>query len=175
MTAVFSPPAPTGPAIPKWQPPKPTNAQLNWAELKDIDLSLLDSPDPEVVNDLVKLTATATREDGFLYLTNYGISLDQLHRQFDLAQYLHSNISDEDKERLLWDPSSGLFAGFKRRLGGCCPLYGPLRGLYNVLIDLHSKAGSVKRVNSMASSSSTSIVRSSQTRRERCRNASSLS
>ena len=82
-----------------------------------IDLSLLDSPDPKVVEGLVQLTKTAIKEDGFLYLTEYGVSLDQLQRQFDLAQYLHRNISEEDKERLLWDPSSGLFAGFKRRLG----------------------------------------------------------
>ena len=42
---------------------------------------------------------------------------DKLYRQFDLAQYLHSNISEEDKERLLWDPSTGVFAGFKPRFG----------------------------------------------------------
>jgi len=27
------------------------------------------------------------------------------------------NISQEDKERLLWDPSTGVFAGFKPRFG----------------------------------------------------------
>lgn len=90
---------------------------LDWASLHTIELSLLDSPDPKVVEDLVQLTKTAIKEDGFLYLTNYGVSLDQLQRQFDLAQYLHRNISGEDKERLLWNPKSGIFAGFKRRLG----------------------------------------------------------
>jgi len=69
------------------------------------------------MEDLVQLTKTAIKEDGFLYVTNYGVSLKQLHRQFDLAQYLHSNISEEDKERLFWDPSTGVYAGFKRRLG----------------------------------------------------------
>ena len=78
--------------------------------------SLLDSPDTKTVNDLVQLTKTAIKEDGFLYLTNYGVSLEQLRRQFDLAQYLHQKISD-DKDRLLWDPQQGVFAGFKRRLG----------------------------------------------------------
>lgn len=118
MAAEFNPPSREGkPEVPKWIPPEPTKEDLDWANLHTIDLSLLDSPDPKVVDNLVQLTKTAIKEDGFLYLTNYGVSLDQLHRQFDLAQYLHRNISDEDKERLLWDPSSGLFAGFKRRLG----------------------------------------------------------
>ncbi|KAF2770371.1 Clavaminate synthase-like protein [Teratosphaeria nubilosa] len=88
---------------------------LDWAPLHTIDLSLLDSADPKVIDDLVKLTKTAIKEDGFLYLTNYGVSLEPLHRQFSLAQYLHRHITDEDKERLLWDPSSGSYAGFKRR------------------------------------------------------------
>ncbi|KAK5115224.1 hypothetical protein LTR85_009982 [Meristemomyces frigidus] len=118
MAAPFGPPATQGkPAVPQWIPPEPTKMDLDWASLHTIELSLLDSPDPQVVDDLVKLTKTAIKEDGFLYLTNYGVSLDQLQRQFDLAQYLHRNISDEDKERLLWNPKSGLFAGFKRRMG----------------------------------------------------------
>lgn len=118
MAASFQQPSTEGkPAVPQWIPPEPTNLPLDWASLHTIDLSLLDSPDPKVVEDLVQLTKTAIKEDGFLYLTNYGVSLDQLQRQFDLAQFLHRNISDEDKERLLWNPQTGLFAGFKRRLG----------------------------------------------------------
>ncbi|KAK5678872.1 hypothetical protein LTS10_008527 [Elasticomyces elasticus] len=118
MAAPFDPPESKGkPAVPTWVPPPATKEPLDWAKLHTIELSLLDSPDPNVVADLVQLTKTAILEDGFLYLRDYGVSLDQLHRQFDLAQYLHRNISDEDKERLLWDPSTGMFAGFKRRYG----------------------------------------------------------
>ncbi|KAF2112237.1 hypothetical protein BDV96DRAFT_634013 [Lophiotrema nucula] len=118
MATPFNPPSADGkPTVPRWAAPEPTKEDLDWASLHSIDLSLLDSSDPKVVGDLVELTKTAIRDDGFLYLTNYGVSLDQLHRQFDLAQYLHSNISEEDKERLLWNPKSGLFAGFKRKLG----------------------------------------------------------
>lgn len=40
-----------------------------------------------------------------------------MHRQFAIAQYLHQNISDEEKKRLLWDPSTGSFAGFKPGFG----------------------------------------------------------
>ena len=118
MAAPFQPPSIEGkPVVPQWVPPEPTKENLDWANLHTIDLSLLDSSDLKVVANLVQLTKTAIKEDGFLYLTNYGVSLEQLHRQFDLAQYTHRNISDEDKERLLWHPESGLFAGFKRKLG----------------------------------------------------------
>ncbi|KAH9841309.1 Clavaminate synthase-like protein [Teratosphaeria destructans] len=118
MAAPFSSPSTVGkPSVPLWIPPEPSKEKLDWAPLHTIDLSLLDSADPQVIDDLVNLTKTAIKEDGFLYLTNYGISLEQLHRQFSLAQYLHHNITDEDKERLLWDPSSGSYAGFKRRTG----------------------------------------------------------
>ncbi|KAK3723620.1 hypothetical protein LTR37_001501 [Vermiconidia calcicola] len=117
-SAPFEPPSAEGkPQVPRWVPPEPTREQLDWAQLHTIDLSILDSQDPGAVEQLVELTKTAIKEDGFLYLVNYGIPLDQLHRQFDLAQYLHRNISDEDKERLLWNPETGVFAGFKRRLG----------------------------------------------------------
>ena len=41
----------------------------------------------------------------------------QLHRQFALAQYLYKNISDEDKERLLFDPDTGMWSGYKHPYG----------------------------------------------------------
>lgn len=118
MAAPFEPPSTAGkPQVPKWIPPEATKEDLDWASLHTIDLSLLDSSDSKVVADLVQLTKTAIKEDGFLYLTNHGISLAQLHRQFALAQYTHRCISDGDKARLLWDPASGVFAGWKRKLG----------------------------------------------------------
>ena len=118
MTGAFVPPSSTDkPFVPRWIPPPTTEEKLDWASLHTIDLSLLDSTDEKVIDDLVRLTARAIKEDGFLYLTNYGVSLEQLQRQFALAQYLHANISDQDRDRLLWNPDSGLYAGFKRRLG----------------------------------------------------------
>jgi hypothetical protein len=66
------------PEVPKWNPPEPTKMDLDWAKLRTIDLSLLDSPNPAVVEELVATTKKAIKEDGFLYLTNYGVSLDQV-------------------------------------------------------------------------------------------------
>jgi len=44
------------------------------AQLHTIDLSLLNHPDPNVVDQLVELTRTAIKDDGFLYLDNYGMT-----------------------------------------------------------------------------------------------------
>ncbi|KAF2166028.1 hypothetical protein M409DRAFT_66921 [Zasmidium cellare ATCC 36951] len=119
-SALFNPPSsdlPGKPFVPEWVPPPVTNEKENFAQLKSIDLSLLDSDDPAVVNNLIQRVKTAIRDDGFLFLENYGVSLEQLHRQFALAQYLYSNISEEDKERLLFDPDTGRWSGYKHPFG----------------------------------------------------------
>lgn len=82
-TAPFNPPAadlPGKPTVPAWNPPPVTQEKHNFAELKSIDLSLLDSDDPKVVDNLVDQVKKAIREDGFLFLENYGISLEQVRR-----------------------------------------------------------------------------------------------
>jgi hypothetical protein len=118
--AKFNPPAadlPGKPPVAEWIPPPITQQKENFAELTSIDLSLLDSDDPAVVDDLVKQVKRAIREDGFLFLENYGISLEQLHRQFALAQYLYHSISEEDRERLLFNPETGVWSGYKHPYG----------------------------------------------------------
>jgi isopenicillin N synthase-like dioxygenase len=59
-----------------------TQQKENFAELTSIDLSLLDSPDPAVVAGLVAQVKRAIREDGFLFLENYGVSLEQVTNIF---------------------------------------------------------------------------------------------
>lgn len=79
--APFSPPAvdlPGKPFVPEWIPPPATKETHNFAKLKSIDLSLLDSDDPAVVDSLIKQVRVAIRDDGFLFLENYGITLEQV-------------------------------------------------------------------------------------------------
>jgi hypothetical protein len=79
MAAPFIP-APSSsdkPHFPKWTPPQPTKMYLDWADLRTIELSLLNSPDPEVVAKFVATTKITIKEDSFLFLTDYGISLEQ--------------------------------------------------------------------------------------------------
>ncbi|KAH8910384.1 Clavaminate synthase-like protein [Coniochaeta sp. PMI_546] len=118
--APFNPPAadlPGKPFVPEWRIPPVTKETHNFAKLKSIDLSLLDSEDPAVVDHLIQQVKTAIRDDGFLFLENYGISLEQLHRQFAIAQYLYDNISEEDKQRLLFHPEKGVWSGYKHPYG----------------------------------------------------------
>jgi hypothetical protein len=80
-SAPFNPPPadlPGKPFVPEWIPPPVTQEKHDFAELTSIDLSLLDSDDPTVVEDLIKQVKRAIREDGFLFLENYGISLEQV-------------------------------------------------------------------------------------------------
>lgn len=150
--APFNPPAtdlPGKPIVPEWVPPPVTQEKHNFAQLKSIDLSLLDSEDPAVVENLIQQVKTAIRDDGFLFLEKYGVSLEQvreiqsqnsrkvafrtlilfvvvqLHRQFSLAQYLYNNISEEDKQRLLFEPDSGKWSGYKHPYGFKVSDYGP--------------------------------------------------
>ncbi|KEQ89044.1 Clavaminate synthase-like protein [Aureobasidium pullulans EXF-150] len=118
-TAPFNPPSPSmadKPSVPQWIPPPATKEKHNFAELETIDLSKLDG-DEKAQQELVSDVKRAIREDGFLFLENYGISLEQLHRQFSIAHYLFNNISEEDKERLLFHPSTGRWAGWKHEYG----------------------------------------------------------
>lgn len=119
-SADFNPPSPNAPGKPyvkPWDAPPITQEKERFAELHSIDLSQMDSDDPKVVQDLVDTVKYAIRTDGFLFLENYGVSLEQLHRQFALAQYLYEHISEEDKERLLFDPDSGKWSGYKHPFG----------------------------------------------------------
>lgn len=77
----FNPPPadlPGKPFVPAWRIPPVTKEKHNFAELTSIDLSLLDSDDAAVVDNLVQQVKTAIREDGFLFIENYGISLEQV-------------------------------------------------------------------------------------------------
>jgi hypothetical protein len=80
-TAPFNPPAidlAGKPVVPVWNAPPITQEKHNFAQLKSIDLSLLDSEDPAVVDGLVQTVKVAIRDDGFLFLEDYGVSLEQV-------------------------------------------------------------------------------------------------
>jgi hypothetical protein len=80
-TPNFNPPPADGPGkvhIDNWVPPPVTQQVDNFAQLSTIDLSLMDSTDPAVVRKLGQQIKTAIREDGFLFLENYGVDIDQV-------------------------------------------------------------------------------------------------
>lgn len=79
-TAPFNPPSPNlsgKPHVPAWVPPPVTKETHNFAKLKSIDLSKMDSDDPAIVEELVQEMKVAIRDDGFIFLENYGVSQEQ--------------------------------------------------------------------------------------------------
>lgn len=81
VTAPFIPPPtdlPGKPHVPAWNAPPITQEKHKFATLKSIDLSLLDSDDLKVVDDLIQKVKIAIRDDGFLFLEDYGVSLEQV-------------------------------------------------------------------------------------------------
>ncbi|VUC31199.1 unnamed protein product [Clonostachys rosea] len=106
------------PDIPPWNKPAETKEELNWADLRTLDLSLLDGT-PEQQAELVETTRKAIQIDGFLFVKNFGITQAQMERHFALAQYsfFHGGISEDEKEKFMWDLSKGTFKGYKPRKG----------------------------------------------------------
>ena len=80
MAAPFDPPANTAekPDVPQWVPPPAPTEDLDYAKLRTLRLSLLDSQDPKEVQELVETCKAAIRDDGFLYLEDFGVSLEQV-------------------------------------------------------------------------------------------------
>ncbi|OJI82838.1 hypothetical protein ASPTUDRAFT_125111 [Aspergillus tubingensis CBS 134.48] len=99
--------APTAPVnlkpfVPEWVPPPVTKEKHNFAQLKYINLLVLDSEDLVLVKIII-------RDDGFLFFKNHGVFLDQ----FALTQYLYNNISKKNEECFLFYPDIGLWSGYK--------------------------------------------------------------
>lgn len=74
----FNPPAPANIEVPPWIPPPATKERHNFAELTSIDLSKMATGDPKDQAQLVKDVKRAIREDGFLFIENYGVSIEQV-------------------------------------------------------------------------------------------------
>lgn len=85
MSAPFDPPTnfDSKPHVPQWIPPAPPTEDIDYAKLRTVDMSLLDSEDPKVVAQLVETVKGAIRDDGFLYLENFGISLEQVRHIYN--------------------------------------------------------------------------------------------
>ncbi|RSH83772.1 hypothetical protein EHS25_005387 [Saitozyma podzolica] len=115
MAELFNPPAadlPGKPFVEQWVRPSTTKLDIDWAQLRTIELSLLDSPDPKVVQNLVDTCRAAIRDDGFIFLTDYGVSYDQ-HRSVPPPQHERRRQGTPALE----PDESGTFAGWKPRFG----------------------------------------------------------
>lgn len=76
-------PAPTTglPAVPTWVAPKPTQEEVEWANILTVDLSLYDTKKQE----LIETVATALQRDGFFYVVGHGIDLETVSHKFTVS------------------------------------------------------------------------------------------
>ncbi|CAD6887141.1 unnamed protein product [Tilletia controversa] len=104
--------------IPHWEPPKETTRQdIEWAELKTLDLSKVTGKDfTQVPQDVVKEIGDALHKDGFIYAENHGLSWENVLRQFDIGQFAFHAVSQEDKvKHRAKIIEEGSFNGYKPR------------------------------------------------------------
>ncbi|KZP15828.1 hypothetical protein FIBSPDRAFT_75014 [Athelia psychrophila] len=98
------------PDVPDWTPPKPTDAELEWADILTVDLSLFDTDREALVNTV----STALQRDGFFYVVGHGIEPERLKRQFAIGQLTFDEVDRPEKEahRALI-AEEGSFMGYK--------------------------------------------------------------
>ena len=88
---------------------------VDWAQLQEVDLGLLDSNDPGVRTNLVEQAREALVTDGFLFVTGTGVTTETLERNLAIAQYLTTGLSREEKEPYAADLNKGSYRGYKLR------------------------------------------------------------
>ncbi|KAK6207024.1 clavaminate synthase-like protein [Colletotrichum tabaci] len=99
--------------LPPYTPPPPTQEDLDYVDLVNIDLSKFD--DPEGQKQLAKDLFEAATGYGFLTLTNHGISDETYERQMRIANAAMTLKPDEKApyEVTPEEDARGLYAGYK--------------------------------------------------------------
>ncbi|KAF9270092.1 Clavaminate synthase-like protein [Marasmius fiardii PR-910] len=98
------------PDLPKWEAPKTTEQEVEWADILTVDLSLYGTKKQELIDTI----QTALERDGFFYVVNHGIPQETLQRQFDIGQYTFDGVSREEKEKHVAPiKEKGSFIGYK--------------------------------------------------------------
>ncbi|ORY14878.1 hypothetical protein BCR34DRAFT_644607 [Clohesyomyces aquaticus] len=95
---------------PRYQEVPPTTANLDYADMMTLDISLFDTPDGK--QQLAKQLRTAISTLGFFYVTNFGLTPSAVDSQFEIAQSLFSMpAASKMKHRV--DATKQGFFGYK--------------------------------------------------------------
>ncbi|PPQ82154.1 hypothetical protein CVT24_012555 [Panaeolus cyanescens] len=95
-------------------PAPPTRAELNYADLPVIDLSL--SKTIEGCIELSRLVHDAMSTQGFFYVVNHGLCVEETRRLFDIADVVFSQMPDEEKPVYAANiEETGSYQGYKLR------------------------------------------------------------
>ncbi|KAL6247330.1 hypothetical protein RBB50_005676 [Rhinocladiella similis] len=100
----------TLPSIPKWTQVSETKHELDWADLVTLDLNKFDQPGGK--QDLAAQLFDAVNRIGFFYITNFGLSQDEVDRQFSLCKQVFE-LPMNEKLKYRADLENGGYNGYK--------------------------------------------------------------
>lgn len=110
MATTTSVPHSHAPIPPKYQDVPPTTADLDYADLVTLDLSLFDTPSGK--EQLANQLKTAISTVGFFYVTNFGLPPEKVDEQFAIASSLFS-MPSSSKMKYRVDHNKQGFFGWK--------------------------------------------------------------
>ncbi|KAK8052276.1 Oxoglutarate/iron-dependent dioxygenase [Apiospora rasikravindrae] len=111
--AVLNPPSRTTSEIPAYHQVPETQYELDWADLATLDLSKFDQPGGK--EELSKQLFEAIQKietKGFFYITNFGLSQEQVDQQFAIGKEVFK-LSTEEKLKYRADLEHGGYNGYK--------------------------------------------------------------
>ncbi|KAK3677735.1 hypothetical protein LTR78_002585 [Recurvomyces mirabilis] len=99
-------------SLPHYEEVPETSQDLDWADLITLDLSKFDHPGGKEA--LAKQLQDAVHNVGFFYITNFGLSQDQVSRQFAVGQEIFK-LPTEEKLKYRADLEHGNYNGYRPR------------------------------------------------------------
>lgn len=100
------------PIISKWKRSAPTKKQLDWADMKTIDLSNFDSPG--VKQKLAEELRDAVHTTGFFSVVGTGLTQQEVDRQYDIGQaYFDLPFKEKGDVAYRCDFANGNYFGYR--------------------------------------------------------------
>ncbi|KAH8682295.1 2OG-Fe(II) oxygenase superfamily protein [Xylariales sp. PMI_506] len=110
MCAAVATPSLGGTKLPTYHQIPETKYELEWADLSTLDLSQFDLPGGK--EKLAKQLFDAIQQIGFFYITNFGLTQEQVDQQFAIGKEVFK-LSTEEKLKYRADLENGGYNGYK--------------------------------------------------------------
>jgi isopenicillin N synthase-like dioxygenase len=96
--------------IPKWDRPEPTQCELDYADLTNIDLSKFDAEGGKL--ELVETIRHALTDVGFWIVTGTSFTEEEIENQFAIGQAFY-NLPLEARKECEIDAKNGGYLGYR--------------------------------------------------------------
>ncbi|KAF2638546.1 2OG-Fe(II) oxygenase superfamily protein [Massarina eburnea CBS 473.64] len=98
--------------LPRWERPGKTDENLDWADIKVIDLSQFDEPGEK--QKLAEQLRDAVHETGFFSITGTGFTQAEIERQYDIGQaYFELPLEEKGDAKYRCDFAQGNYFGYR--------------------------------------------------------------